>query len=133
MTYGMTPAMFLLTVYSSVISRWTNQKKFIINIPLFARDEENQNVGGLIADFTNLLLLDVSNSETKTFLDYYREINKTFISRVSHSNYSGVRVQRDINRINESSELIAPVVFACNIDFPLKQKKREKHWVNLLI
>ena len=123
MTYGMTPAMFLLTVYSSVISRWTNQKKFIINIPLFARDEENQNVGGLIADFTNLLLLDVSNSETKTFLDYYREINKTFISRVSHSNYSGVRVQRDINRINESSELIAPVVFACNIDFPFETKE----------
>lgn len=120
MTYGMTPAMFLLTVYSSVISRWTNQQKFIINIPLFDRDEENQDVEGLIADFTNLLLLDVSNSETKTFLDYYREINNTFISRISHSSYSGVQVQRDINRMNGGSESIAPIVFACNIDFPFE-------------
>lgn len=120
MTYGMTPAMFLLTVYSSVISRWTNQQKFIINIPLFDRDEENQDVEGLIADFTNLLLLDVSNSETKTFLDYYREINHTFISRMSHSSYSGVQVQRDINRNNGGSESIAPIVFACNIDFPFE-------------
>ena len=124
MTYGMTPAMFLLTIYSTVISRWTNQQKFIINIPLFDRDEEDHYVGGLIADFTNLLLLDVSNSETKTFLDYYKEINKTFISRVSHSGYSGVQVQRDINRINGSSELIAPIVFACNIDFPFETEEK---------
>lgn len=119
-TYGMTPAMFLLTVYSSVLSRWTNQERFVINIPLFDRDEEDKKAGGIVADFTNLLLLDVSNSETKTFIDYYREINKTFISRVSHSAYSGVQVQRDINRINESSETIAPIVFACNIDFPFE-------------
>lgn len=32
-------------------------------------------------------------------------------------------MQRDINRINESSELIAPVVFACNIDFPFETKE----------
>lgn len=126
MMYGMTPAMFLLTVYSSVISRWTNQQKFIINIPLFDRDEENQNVEGLIADFTNLLLLDVSNSETKTFLDYFREINQTFISRVSHSSYSGVQVQRDINRINGGSEVIAPIVFACNIDFPFETEETKE-------
>lgn len=126
MMYGMTPAMFLLTIYSSVISRWTNQKKFIINIPLFDRDEENQNVEGLIADFTNLLLLDVSNSEEKTFLDYYREINNTFISRISHSSYSGVQVQRDINRSNGGSEAIAPIVFACNIDFPFETEETQK-------
>ena len=126
MMYGMTPAMFLLTVYSSVLSRWTNQQKFIINIPLFDRDEENQNVEGLIADFTNLLLLDVSNSETKTFLDYYKEINNTFISRVSHSSYSGVQVQRDINRVNGGSESIAPIVFACNIDFPFETEETKE-------
>lgn len=126
MSYGMTPAMFLLTVYSSIISRWTNQQKFIINIPLFNRDEENYDVNGLIADFTNLLLLDVSNSSTKSFLDYFKEINSTFISRIAHSSYSGVQVQRDINRANGGSEIIAPIVFACNIDFPFESDETKE-------
>ena len=114
------PAMFLLTVYCMVLSRWSSRENYIMNIPLFNRDEEDEDVNGLIADFTNLLLLNVSNSGNKTFTEYSKEIYTAFIERASHAGYSGVQVQRDISKNTGNPESVAPVVFACNIDFPFE-------------
>lgn len=121
--HGISPAMFLLTVYCMVLSRWSTRENYIMNIPLFNRDEEDEEVNGLIADFTNLLLLNVSNSGKKTFVAYYKEIYASFIEGASHANYSGVQVQRDISKITGNPENIAPVVFACNIDFPFETQE----------
>ena len=118
--YGMSPAMFLLNVYCQVLSRWITREEFIINIPLFNRDEEDESVKGLIADFTNLLLLNVRNSGKKTFIENYKEIYKDFVEGASHSAYSGVQLQREISRKNGGAGNVAPIVFACNIDFPFE-------------
>ena len=118
--YSMTPAMFLLTVYACVLSRWNTQEKFLINIPVFNRDEEDTEISGLIADFTNLMLLDVDNAGRKSFLAYFNEIKEAFTRDISHSGYSGVQVLRELSRRTGSSQNVAPVVFACNIDFPFE-------------
>ncbi|HEL1135447.1 TPA: amino acid adenylation domain-containing protein, partial [Streptococcus equi subsp. zooepidemicus] len=59
-------------------------------------------------------------------LDNLKRINKTFLENVSHSAYNGVQVQRDISKKQGTSVNIAPVVFACNIDYPLETKISRK-------
>lgn len=121
-SYRSTPSMVLLTAYALVLERWCNQDKFFINIPLFNRDLENENLKEMVADFTNILLVEHEAVDDVRFLDTLKRINKTFLENVSHSVYSGVQVQRDISKNQGTSVNIAPVVFACNIDYPLETK-----------
>lgn len=117
--YKVTPSMVLLSCYAIVIERWTNQESFLINIPLFNRNTENENVKSMVADFTNLLLLKYKRKANESILDIIKKVSNTFLSDMAHSLYSGVQVQRDlykkIGKVN-----IAPIVFACNIDYPLE-------------
>lgn len=122
LSYKSTPSMVLLTAYALVLERWCNQEKFFINIPLFNRDLENEYLKDMVADFTNILLVEHETTNDASFLDTLRRINKTFLENVAHSTYSGVQVQRDISKKQGASVNIAPVVFACNIDYPLETK-----------
>lgn len=117
-----TPAMVLLSAYSMIIERWINQEKFVINVPLFNRDMNNDNVKRMVADFTNLLLVECER-KSETFLDRVKTISGTFVENVAHSSYSGVKVQRDIYKEVGKTINIAPVVFACNIDCTLETEK----------
>ncbi|HBG7379501.1 TPA: non-ribosomal peptide synthetase [Clostridioides difficile] len=124
--YKVTPSMVLLTCYSMIIERWINQDKFVINIPLFNRETENANIKNMIADFTSLLLVECERKENETLLEKIRTISRTFLENVSHSSYSGVKVQRDIYKEVGKNINIAPIVFACNIDYPLETEKSKK-------
>lgn len=122
LSYKSTPSMVLLTAYALILERWCNQEKFFINIPLFNRDLENEYLKDMVADFTNILLVEHETTNDASFLDTLKRINKTFLENVAHSTYSGVQVQRDISKKQGASINIAPVVFACNIDYPLETK-----------
>lgn len=124
--YKITPSMVLLTCYSLVIERWTNQDKFMINMPLFNRDTENENLRHMIADFTNLLLVEYERKDNETILETIKRVSNIFLENVSHSSYSGIQVQRDIYREIGSNNNIAPIVFACNIDYALETEISKK-------
>ncbi|MCR8746647.1 non-ribosomal peptide synthetase [Romboutsia lituseburensis] len=125
-SYKQTPSMFLLTCYALILERWCKQEQFLINIPLFNRSYNEDYTQNMVADFTNLLLLEFNKKDCNTFLQTIETINKTFVDNVNHSNYSGVLVQRDIFKLKGESYLVAPVVFACNIDTPLETKNSQK-------
>lgn len=115
-----TPSMFLLTCYALILERWCNQDSFWINIPLFDRNTEVAGTENMVADFTNLLLLDYCRRADEPFLDTMNRIKRTFLENVSHSGYSGVSVQREMFKLMGGTGFVAPVVFACNIDTPLE-------------
>ncbi|MDU4392000.1 MAG: condensation domain-containing protein, partial [Klebsiella michiganensis] len=94
--HKVTPSMVLLACYGLVIERWTNQEKFLINMPLFNRDTENSNLSNMIADFTNLLLVDYERRLGETLIQTIERVSEVFLENVSHSSYSGVQVQRDM-------------------------------------
>ena len=121
--YGLSPAMLLLTAYAKVLSRYSGQEKFLINIPLFNRFDDDSATEGMIADFTNLLLLNTENAGNVTFIQYAEKIKESFTSDVSHSAFSGVKVERELSRYSGNVQNMAPVVFACNIDFPFETEE----------
>ena len=115
-----TPSMILLTAYALVLERWCSQESFFINIPLFNREMEDGRISAMVADFTNLLLVEFIKKPQETFLMTMERVKSTFLENVSHSGYSGVRVQRDHFGKMGGTGFVAPVVFACNIDYPLE-------------
>lgn len=125
-SYKSTPSMVLLTAYALILERWTNQDKFFINLPLFNRDLSNENLKAMVADFTNILLVEHERKNDTTFIETLNRISKTFIENASHSYYSGVQVQRDISKSQGTSLNVAPVVFACNIDYPIETEISRK-------
>lgn len=124
--YKQTPSMVLLTCFLLVLERWCKQDQILINIPLFNRNYDENYTKNMVADFTNLLLLEFNRKDSNTFLQSIETIKKTFIENVNHSGYSGVLVQRDMFKLKGESYLAAPVVFACNIDTPLETKDSQK-------
>lgn len=117
---GVTPAMVLLTIYSLILNKWSENNQFLINIPLFNRQSTNRHeIEDVVADFTTLLLLEVDLQEQQTFLQDVQKIQTQFHKDMKYTAYSGVDVQRDYTRLHPSEQSIAPVVFSCNIGSPL--------------
>ena len=56
--YGVTPTMALATCFSAVLARWGGLTRLLLNITLFDRQPLHPAVGAMLADFTNILLLD---------------------------------------------------------------------------
>lgn len=110
-----TPAMILLAAYSEIINRWSTNSEFLINIPLFNRDVENTDIDEVVADFTNILLLEVDCKGNKSFKELLGNIQEQFHKDVANSAYSGVQVQRDLASVRGGERDFAPVVFACNL------------------
>lgn len=108
-----TPAMALATAFAEILGRWSGQSRLLLNLPLFDRVALHDDVVGMIADFTNLVLLDVDLSGD-SFLDRVRTVQRRFQADISHSAYSAVEVLRDISRHADLEAQTAPVVFASN-------------------
>lgn len=119
-SYGITPAMALLGLYAEILAHWSEHAHFLLSLPLFDRPVDEQGVDRVVADFTNLLVLEADCSESDMpFIDRVRRIQRRFNEDVAYSAYSGVRVQRDISRQRGGRGLSAPAVFAYNADAPL--------------
>ncbi|MFB9249841.1 condensation domain-containing protein, partial [Sphaerisporangium melleum] len=112
--HGLTPAMVLAAAYCEVLAAWSDTPRFLINVPLFDRDETvHPDVADMVADFTNLILLEADLSEDLPFAARARALQERFRADAGHTGYSGVEVLRDLARDGEHTG--APVVFACNL------------------
>ena len=56
--FDTTPSIVLLTCYMLTLEKWSNQEGFYVNIPLFNRESDTKDVTHIVADFTNLLLVE---------------------------------------------------------------------------
>ncbi|WP_167147376.1 non-ribosomal peptide synthetase [Actinomyces sp. ZJ308] len=115
--HATTPAMVLLTAYARTIAAWSEDRRFLISVPLFNRDSDPA-IENVVADFTTLTLTQVDHSRRRRFADDLRAIQDSFYEDVSHSAYSAVKVLRDL-RTQRGEQVLAPVVFSCNLGSPL--------------
>ncbi|MDH6577814.1 yersiniabactin nonribosomal peptide synthetase, partial [Kitasatospora sp. MAP5-34] len=112
---GTTPAMALAAAYAEVLGAFSESPRFLLSLPLFDRDAVHPAVQGMVADFTNLLLLTVDVSTEVPFLERARSLQAEFRAAAAHSAYSGVEVLRDLARAHGGEPRRAPVVFACTL------------------
>ncbi|MFD0350676.1 condensation domain-containing protein [Kitasatospora aburaviensis] len=113
--HGLTTAMVLAAAYAEVLGAWSEEPAFLLNVPLFDRQPLDPAVAGMIADFTNLVLLPVDLSRPAPFAERVRGLQRSVQRNASHAQYSTLNVLRDLRRAHGGRRVGAPVVFACNL------------------
>jgi mycobactin phenyloxazoline synthetase len=108
--HGLTPAMVVATAFAEVLGAWSGQPRFLLNVPMFDREDVHPDVGKLLGDFTSSVLLDVDLTERRSFVEDARLLQERMHTDAAHAAYSGVEVLRDLSR-HHGEQVLAPVVF----------------------
>ena len=114
---AVTPTMALASCFGAVLARWSGQERLLLNLTLFDRQPLQPEVQTMIADFTNILLLDLDCRE-RDFATLARSNQETFAAAYEHRHWSGVEVLRALRKQGDYPHGV-PVVFTSNLGSPL--------------
>lgn len=107
---GVTPAMAVAASYAGTLARWSTSRRFLLNLPMFGREQFHPDVDKLVGDFTSSLMLDVDLTGADTPIARARVLQETLHSTARHSSYSGLSVLRDLTR-HHGTPILAPIVY----------------------
>jgi amino acid adenylation domain-containing protein len=109
---GLTPASFLLSVFSEVVARWSALPAFTLGLTLFDRRPWHPGMARLIGDFTAVALLPVDRATAQPFGEAAAALHATMLETLEHRAFDAVDVLRHINRArSEDERVIMPVIF----------------------
>lgn len=66
--YGVTVSSVLIGIYAEVISRWSSNKHFTLNLPIQNRPTIGNNTNSIVGDFTAVNLLEVNVTQNMSFI-----------------------------------------------------------------
>lgn len=107
---GITPAMAVAASYAGTLARWSTNRRFLLNLPMFGREQFHPDVDRLVGDFTSSLMLDVDLTGADTPISRARVLQETLHATARHSSYSGLSVLRDLTR-HHGTPVLAPIVY----------------------
>lgn len=107
---GITPAMAVAASYAGTLARWSTNRRFLLNLPMFGREQFHPDVDKLVGDFTSSLMLDVDLTGADTPIARARVLQETLHATARHSSYSGLSVLRDLTR-HHGTPILAPIVY----------------------
>ena len=109
---GLTPSGALLAAFAEVLTAWSKEPRFTINVTLFNRLPLHPQVNEIIGDFTTLMPLAVDHSSAAAFQARAERIQAQLIEDIEHRFVSGVQILRDLARGRGSNPAAAmPIVF----------------------
>lgn len=109
--YGVTPTALVLTVYAHVLSCFSENKRFAINLTMLSRKPVHPEIGKVVGDFTTLTLLDMDLDNRDPFIENVRRANLRLFEDMDHSFYSGVSFMREIANKKGADAAFMPYVF----------------------
>lgn len=107
---GVTLAAAIATAFAEVLGAWSSKPRFLLNVPMFDREQVHPDVDLLVGDFTSSVLLAVDLTEPRTFADRVREIQAQLHTDAANADHCGVEVLRELSR-RDGEQVLAPVVF----------------------
>lgn len=107
--YGFTMSAIVCTAYMRVLSNWSLNKEFTLNLTLFNRLPMHKDVSRILGDFTSITLVPYIASE-KTFKEDITNTQKYLWEAVEHRNYNGLKLLKQLPG-SERGKAVMPVVF----------------------
>lgn len=108
-----TPSGLLLAAFSEVLTLWSKNAKFTLNLTLFNRLPLHSQVNNLVGDFTTTILLAIDNSTSDSFEERAQKIQKQLYADLDNRVFNGVRVLRELSQRQSGQPNAAmPVVFS---------------------
>ncbi|MGI0485826.1 amino acid adenylation domain-containing protein [Pantanalinema rosaneae CENA516] len=117
MQAGLTPSGLLLAAFAEVITLWSQNPQFTLNLALFNRLPLHPQVNHILGDFTSVTLLAVDNSQAESFRDRALRIQQQLWQDLEHRYFSGVRVTRELTRRKGLAPNAMPVIFTSTLGF----------------
>ncbi|MFC4950496.1 phosphopantetheine-binding protein [Pseudonocardia sp. GCM10023141] len=108
--HGLTTAAAVATAFAETVGRWSSGPRFLLNVPLFDREPLHPAVDEVVGDFSSSVLLEIDLSESASFLDRARAVQRRLHADASHAGHSGLDVLRDLTR-RDGERALATVVF----------------------
>ena len=113
---NLTPSGILLAAFSEILTVWSKSPEFTLNLTLYNRLPLHPEVDKIVGDFTSVTLLSVDNTSSASFEDRAKHIQEQFWSDLDHSHYSGVKVLRELAKLeNRPAEALTPVIFTSTL------------------
>lgn len=116
--YRVTPTILLLTAFAQVLSLWSKNKRFALNVTLMNRLPLHEQVISLLGEFTSTVLLEVDTSEPADFAKRAMQIRQQLKSDMDNKLYSGIEFLREIVKEKGAyNEAVMGVVFTSYLHF----------------
>ncbi|WP_414541455.1 amino acid adenylation domain-containing protein [Nostoc sp. CCY0012] len=112
--FNLTPSGVLLAAFAEVLSQWSKNPKFTINLTLFKRLPLHPQVNEIVGDFTSLTLLEVDRSIPQSFSNHAQKLQQQLWQDLDHGYISGLQVQRELSRQRQSYQFM-PVIFTSTL------------------
>ncbi len=109
-----TPSSLLLGLFAATLGRAMGAGRFRLNVPAFWREPVIPDVGRIVGEFSNVLILSVDLAAADTLAALCRQVADRMVDLVAHSAHPGVHVMRDLSRHHGGMQT-APVVFTAGI------------------
>ena len=109
-TRRVTPPTALLCAYADVLTAWSGDRRFTVNLTLFNRRPVHPDVNRVVGCFTELSLLAVETSPSTTFEGRARQIQDRLWQDLEHRDVGAMTVLRELARRDGTAPLM-PVVF----------------------
>ncbi len=107
---GITPAMTVAASYAGTLARWSTTHRFMLNLPMFGREQYHPDVDRLVGDFTSSLMLDIDLTGANSPAARAAVVQQALHTTARHASYSGLSVLRDQSR-HRGCQTLAPFVF----------------------
>ncbi|MFG6100387.1 amino acid adenylation domain-containing protein [Leptothoe sp. ISB3NOV94-8A] len=113
---NLTPSVVVLAAFAEILTAWSKDPRFTINVTLFKRFPLHPQVNKIVGDFTSLALLAVDNSAQSSFEVRAQRIQKQLWNDIDHRYVSGLEVLREIAKLQKRpSAALMPVVYTSTL------------------
>ncbi|MEM9137981.1 MAG: condensation domain-containing protein, partial [Cyanobacteria bacterium P01_F01_bin.42] len=125
--FSLTPSGVVLAAFSEVLTTWSSQPQFTLNLTLFNRQPLHPEVNQIVGDFTASMLLAIDNgigeSNSDTFVTRAQRLQNQLWEDLDHRTVSGVRVLRELakTRGGNGRGALMPVVFTSTLNQAIPQ------------
>lgn len=109
--HGIAVSVALAAAYAEVLAFWSNQSALALNFTLFDRQPLHPDINRVVEDFASSLLLGYETAQGKDFCQATMQLQQQVGEGLSHRQFSGVQVLRELARYHGQSMATMPVVF----------------------
>ncbi|MCI2201508.1 amino acid adenylation domain-containing protein, partial [Clostridium sp.] len=89
----------LLSLYIEILSYWSQQKSFCINVTISNRPPIHSEINNIIGDFTVNDILEVKDINDCNFIERVKAVQKQLFDDISHLSFTGIEVIREMKKI----------------------------------
>ncbi|MDP9835686.1 amino acid adenylation domain-containing protein [Neorhizobium huautlense] len=108
---GVTPTSLIATVFANTLSLWSRNEDVTLNMTLFNRPAQHEDMRRVLGEFTNTTLVGFAGME-RPLGEQVQQTQSSLLERLENSAVSGVDLLRELARLKKDySGSLMPVVF----------------------